>query len=153
LKTLSDPQCKQEILSRVRKVRADSPRQWGKMNAAQMICHLNDSFLCAMGERPVPIDPKFRARRLAKWVALRAPFRWPHGVKTRPEIDQQAGGGTPPADFEVDRELLLYLVERFTAKLPDFKFAPHPMFPEMNEREWMRWGYLHADHHLRQFGA
>jgi len=27
------------------------------------------------------------------------------------------------------------------------------MFPEMNEREWMRWGYLHADHHLRQFGA
>ena len=72
---------------------------------------------------------------------------------TRPEIDQHGGGGTPPADFEVDRALLLHLVERFTAKLPDFKFAPHPMFLEMNEREWMRWGYLHSDHHLRQFGV
>jgi hypothetical protein len=153
LKTLSNPRCKQEILIRIRKVRANSPRQWGRMNAAQMVCHLNDSFLCAMGERPVPIDPNFRARKLAKWVALRAPFRWPHGIRTRPEIDQHGGGGTPPAEFEVDRELLLLLVDRFTAQLPDFQFAPHPMFLEMNEREWMRWGYLHTDHHLRQFGA
>lgn len=153
MNTLSNPQCKQEILSRVRNVRPDSPRRWGKMNAAQMLCHLNDSFLCAMGERPVPIDPNFRARKLAKWVALHAPFRWPHGVKTRPEIDQHGGSGTPPADFEVDRALLLLLVERFTAPLPDFRFAPHPMFLEMNEREWMRWGYLHSDHHLRQFGV
>ncbi len=153
MKSLSNPQCKQEILTRVRRVRADSPRRWGRMNAAQMICHLNDSFLCAMGERPVPIDPNFRARKLAKWVALRAPFRWPHGVKTRPEIDQQGGGGTPPTEFEDDRKLLLSLIERFTAQPLDFQFAPHPMFLEMSEREWMRWGYLHSDHHLRQFGA
>jgi hypothetical protein len=26
------------------------------------------------------------------------------------------------------------------------------MFGPMSERDWMRWGYLHADHHLRQFG-
>jgi hypothetical protein len=153
LKTLSNPQCKQEILVRVGRVRADSPGQWGRMNSAQMLCHLSDSFLCAMGERPVPIDPHFRARKLAKWVALNAPFRWPHGIKTPPQIDQHGGGGTLPAEFEVDRELLLLLVDRFTAQLPDFQFAPHPMFLEMNEREWMRWGYLHSDHHLRQFGV
>jgi hypothetical protein len=29
---------------------------------------------------------------------------------------------------------------------------PHPMFGAMTTLEWMRWGYLHTDHHLRQFG-
>jgi hypothetical protein len=28
----------------------------------------------------------------------------------------------------------------------------HPMFGKMSAKDWMRWGYLHADHHLRQFG-
>ena len=27
-----------------------------------------------------------------------------------------------------------------------------PMFGHMSEKDWMQWGYLHADHHLRQFG-
>jgi hypothetical protein len=122
------------------------------MNAAQMICHLNDSWLCVMGEKAVSIDPNFRARRFVKWVGLEVPFRWPRGVRTRPEIDQFIGG-TTPADFEDDRQRLLLLIERFTAQSRDFEFAPHPIFLEMNEREWMRWGYLHTDHHLRQFGA
>lgn len=34
----------------------------------------------------------------------------------------------------------------------DFSFKPHPIFGEMTEAEWMRWGYLHCNHHLRQFG-
>jgi hypothetical protein len=28
-----------------------------------------------------------------------------------------------------------------------------PTRPEMRASEWQRWGYLHADHHLRQFGV
>ncbi len=152
MKTLCNPQCKQEIIARVRLVCADSRRCWGKMNAAQMVCHLNDSFLCVMGERPVSIDPNFRARKLVKWVGLEVPFRWPHGVRTRPEIDQFIGG-TRPAEFEGDRQHLQLLMERFTAQPRDLEFAPHPIFLEMNEREWMRWGYLHTDHHLRQFGV
>jgi hypothetical protein len=34
-----------------------------------------------------------------------------------------------------------------------FQFARHPIFGELTEREWMRWGYLHTDHHFRQFGV
>jgi hypothetical protein len=29
---------------------------------------------------------------------------------------------------------------------------PHSIFGSMTNQDWMRWGYLHADHHLRQFG-
>lgn len=152
MKTLSDSTCKREILGRIRQVSAGSPRRWGRMNAAQMICHLNDSFLCVMGEKPVSIDPNFRARKFVKWVGLEAPFRWPRGVRTRPEVDQFVRG-TPPGEFEDDRDRLLSLIERFTTQPRDFEVAPHPIFLEMNEREWMRWGYLHTDHHLRQFGV
>ena len=30
---------------------------------------------------------------------------------------------------------------------------PHPVFGPMTRGAWLRWGYLHTDHHLRQFGV
>jgi Protein of unknown function (DUF1569) len=72
------------------------------------------------------------------------------GVPTRPEIEQGVGG-TPPGEFEKDQAKLLGLVDRFCRGSPG---APveHPFFGPMTSAEWMRWGYLHTDHHLRQFG-
>jgi hypothetical protein len=151
LKSLEDPQCKQEILGRIGKLRQDSARRWGKMTASQMVCHLSDSFLGVMGRKPISIEPNYRARKLVKGIALYLPVQWPKGVPTRPEFDS-AIGGTRPADFETDKQGLLRLVEEFSGQPRSFEFRPHPMFLEMSEREWMRWGYLHVDHHLRQFG-
>lgn len=121
------------------------------MTSPQMLCHLSDSYLGVMGEKYISPAPPNTAWTLIKWIALRAPVPWPKGVPTRPEIDQTIGG-TPPADFEQDRQRVLALVDRFTRQPRDFSFCPHPMFGAMSVSEWMRWGYLHADHHLRQFG-
>ena len=152
MKLLNDPNCKQEILERLQRVRPDSPRRWGKMNAAQMICHLSDSFLGVMGEKPAEIAPGYPVRKLVKFVALYVPLPWPKGVPTRPEFDQEIGG-TPPADFAGDLRQLQMLIERYTERPRKFQFPPHPIFLKMSEWEWMRWGYAHMDHHLRQFGA
>ena len=78
---------------------------------------------------------------------------WPKGVPTRPEVDQLKGG-TPPAEFAADAAGLRESIARFTlpAASRDFTFAAHPAFGPLSAWEWMRWGYLHADHHLRQFG-
>jgi Protein of unknown function (DUF1569) len=151
MKSLENPECKAEIVERIGKLRSDAPRLWGKMTAPQMVCHLSDSFLGVMGEKSISPAPGFYPRAALKWIALYAPFQWPKGVPTRPEFDQQISG-TPPAEFEEDKRRLLGLLERFTAKPRGFRFQPHPMFREMSERDWMRWGYLHPDHHLRQFG-
>jgi hypothetical protein len=152
MKLLNDPGCKQGILARLEKIRADTPRKWGKMTASQMICHLSDCFLGVMGDRPMEIPRGFTLLSVMKRFALYAPFQWPKGVPTRPEFDQQGGGGTPPAQFESDMRILLASMEKFTAQPRSFHFRPHPMFKEMSEKDWMRWGYLHTDHHLRQFG-
>ena len=86
---------------------------------------------------------------LIKWIALRAPLRWPPGVPTRPEIEQ-GRGGTPPAEWENDHNELLGLLESFADRQ---KFGAHPVFGPMSRCEWLTWGYRHVDHHLRQFGV
>lgn len=116
-----------------------------------MVCHLSDSFRGPMGEKTVTPALWF-ARGFVKWFALYVPLPWPKGVKTRPEMDQQIGG-TPPADFEADIRELRRLLDRFTRQPRDFEWHPHPIFGPMSEEDWERWGYLHMDHHLRQFGA
>jgi uncharacterized protein DUF1569 len=122
------------------------------MTPHQMICHLGDSFKFTFGEKEISSISNPFTRTVVKWIALYAPMPWPHGVKTRPEVDQEIDG-TPPDDFEGDRRRLVALIERFTAPANDAEFRPHPFFGDLSEAEWMRWGYLHCDHHLRQFGA
>ena len=150
MKTLSDPAVKAEILTRLAGLRPASPRRWGKMSAPQMVNHLRDSFLCVTGEKPVSSATGLFQRTIVKWGALYLPMRWPHGVPTRPELDQVACG-TSPAGFERDVAELLLLVDRVTRPELDFRWQPHPVFARMSDWEWMRWAFLHMDHHLRQF--
>jgi hypothetical protein len=151
MKTLSDPQSRQEIHTRLAAVLPDTPRRWGKMNAAQMICHVSDAFLGVMGDKPVAPASGLNLWPMMTWFVLYAPFKWPHGVPTRPEMDQLIAG-TRPCQFDADMRTLLAAFDKFTAQPRAFQFRPHPMFKELSEKDWMRWGYLHCDHHLRQFG-
>jgi len=151
MKTLAVAADRLSIASRITALRPDSPRLWGKMSAHQMMCHLNDSFLGPLGERRMSTAPTLLPRVVMKWGALYFPFPWPKGVPTRPEVEQGAGG-TPPSDFERDRADLLITLQRFSDSRHSFEGAPHPIFGQMTDAEWLRWGFLHADHHLRQFG-
>ncbi len=152
MKSLHQLDCRAEILARLFKVHPDTPRHWGRMNASQMICHLNDAFLGVMGDKPMTPPRGISFWPMMKGFVLYAPFKWPHGVPTRPEFDQEIGG-TRPSSFDADMRVLLATIHKFTATPRAFQFRPHPMFKELSERDWMRWGYLHLDHHLRQFGA
>jgi hypothetical protein len=150
MKTLAAQTDQHEIRERLSRVTPDSPRQWGRMNAHQMICHLADSFRVVLGERPLPLVKTPIPRKIMKFLALDVPMKWPHGTKTGPEIDQFLGG-TRPTEFSADVAGMLALFERFVSD-PRAIVPEHPFFGPMTERNWMRWGYLHMDHHLRQFG-
>jgi len=152
VKTLGNETDRTELLHRLGAVTPESQRRWGKMTPHQMICHLNDSFKSVIGEREVQGDKSsLLTRSVVRWIALYAPLKWPHGVRTMPENDQERGG-TPPEDFNRDLDALVSMIERVTHPHRTFEWQRHPLFAEMSERDWMRWGYLHVDHHLRQFG-
>jgi len=152
MKTLAHSRDKEEIVSRLQKVHSDSPRLWGKMSAHQMVCHLADGFRLYMGFKAVGRASLPYPRIVLRCVALWIPFPWPHGFKTVPELDQEVGG-TSPAEFASDVAELRTLIDRFTQEPRDYQWPSHPHFGRLSEREWLRLGYLHADHHLRQFGA
>ena len=58
-----------------------------------------------------------------------------------------------PTAFDRDVASLEALVEVVTTQPGFFKGRRHPIFGSLSEAAWMRWGYLHMDHHLRQFGV
>ena len=151
MKTLARPRDKDEIVQRLREVRPDSVRRWGRMSAHQMVCHLSDSILAVTGQKPVSDASGPLQRTVVKWIALYLPLRWPVGISTRPEIDQELGG-TRPAEFAADMSQLEALLALMTAQPRSFEWKAHPIFGRMSDAAWLRWGYLHADHHLRQFG-
>jgi len=150
MKSLDQPEVRVSLLDRVRKLEPGAQRRWGKMNAHQMLCHLNDSFLSVTGQRMTSKRGEFLEHTLIKFIALYAPMEWPHGVQTMPEVDQTIGG-TPPAEWQRDRGELLRLIEWFAT--PAARKGDHPIFGALGHAQWMRWAYLHVDHHLRQFGV
>jgi len=120
------------------------------MTSHQAVCHLSDAFKMALNERrAAPVHNAFAP--VIRFIALRLPLPWPRGrIKTVPEAEQGVGG-TPPAEFARDRAELIALIERFGAARPDQLCGTHPIFGPMRSEHWGRWGYRHADHHLRQF--
>lgn len=118
-----------------------------------MVQHLRLAFLMPLGEFAVTDSPNRRMdNRLFRFVALTAPVRWPRGVPTTRELNL-ATGNLPQAEFEQERAALIEVVERFGEARPSDLQPTHPIFGELDHAQWMRWGYRHADHHLRQFGC
>ena len=152
MRTLARQRDKEELIGRLRALRPDSVRRWGRMSVHQMVCHVCDGFRMGTGEKPVrSVTSPFR-RTMLKWFALYAPVPWPRGIPTRPEIDQ-ARLGTTPVEFAADVAQLEVLLDQVTAQPRNFDWHDHPLLGSMSEAAWLRWGYLHVDHHLRQFGV
>jgi hypothetical protein len=151
MRTLANMEDRTELVDRLGRLRPERKAIWGLMTASQMVCHLADSFRVGLGERQVSMATGFLQRTAMKWIALYTNLPWPKGMQTRPEVSQE-GGGTPPIDFEDDRNELIDLMNRFARDSQACEQAAHPFFGKMRYADWMRWGYLHTDHHLRQFG-
>ena len=118
-----------------------------------MVCHVADAFRMALGRKHVSPATGLLQRTIVKGIALYAPLPWPAArIPTRPELDQEKGG-TRPGDFALDLAEVEALLALFTAPTRSLDRSSHPTFGPMTDAAWLRWGYLHTDHHLRQFGA
>jgi hypothetical protein len=149
-KTVANPADCEEIQRRMAALGPESQRRWGSMSIGGMLCHVDDSYRAVIGERPFSVAKLGIPPWFAKFVALHAPMQWPRNLMTSESV-RQGGGGTPPVEFAQDRARLLKTFERFCGCTQ--LMTVHPMFGGMKRADWLRWGYLHADHHLRQFSA
>lgn len=150
--TLADPQVLARLRERLGRLTPESPRRWGTLTPAEMLCHLGDAGDSVLGRRiPPGAQPSGRRRPLLKWLALYTPMPWPKGVPTRPGVNPREAG-TRPGDFERDRVRVVEGLDALAAA-PVEQLAPaHFLFGPMSRKDWHRWAFRHVDHHLRQFG-
>jgi len=138
-----------EIVDRLSSVKADDEARWGMMSAPEMLCHLRGAFRVAMGELPSVLVDVPMPRELLKSKALWEPTPWQKNFYTVPALRL----GTPTMRiglFEDDQAEVLVEMERF--RRPEQGRVDHSLFGQMSYVDWMRWGYVHTDHHLTQFG-
>jgi Protein of unknown function (DUF1569) len=149
MKTLFDQADRESIRQRLGVLQADSPRQWGKMNAAQMVTHCSRALATGTGDRPMKqaflgkiITPFIRSSILgAKPFGRNAP--------TDPTFVV-----TDEREFTVERQRLLDLIDRLVERgTTAAATQTHAFFGKLTGEEWGELMYKHIDHHLQQFGV
>src|SRR5277367_374288 len=149
MKNLFEAQAVDEVTQRINALNASSPRQWGKMNVAQMMAHCSAALDMATGELNLPRI--FIGRLIAPFVkpifTNEKPFSQNNPTDKKLVVADQR-------DFPREQEQLKLKVQQFhdggEAKCTRH---PHPFFGALTPQEWARGMYKHLDHHLRQFGA
>ncbi len=150
MKNLYDPALAAELKTRIRRLRPDSPREWGTMTAPQAMAHCAIAMAWAVGETKPP--RMFVGRLLGGLVKSRVMNN-----------DEPLKRNTPTAkelvisdarELETERTRLIQLIDQFTGAGPSrCTTHPHPFFGSLTPTQWATLMYKHVDHHLRQFGA
>jgi hypothetical protein len=140
----------EEVKQRITQLRPDSDRQWGTMNAPQMVAHCSAGLELALGES---LPPQLFFGRIMGWLIKPLvlgndkPMR-----RNSPTVEGLVV--TDDRDLETERERLCGLIDRFAAVGPmGCTTHPHSFFGRLTPKEWAILMYKHLDHHLRQFGV
>ena len=147
VKNLFDPSVKEEIVERLHRLNPHSKPVWGKMNAAQMLAHVQMPIGIAFGTHQPKgnfilnlVGPLFKSKL---WDGK--PYG--KGLPTDPTFIMT---GTDK-DFEIEKTRLIHLVNSFSEQ--SVVTERHPIFGKMSKENWSKATWKHLDHHLRQFGV
>jgi hypothetical protein len=147
-RTLFDEACREAMLGRLRGLKPDAPRRFGRMTAPQMVAHLTDQMHHALGDCPVEARRGPLRWPLVRYLSIYV-VPWPKGrIKGPPEAFV-----TQPSAWESDLRALEELLDRFVARGPAGRWPDHALFGPMSGSDWGVFVHKHFDHHLRQFGA
>lgn len=149
MKTLFDSDDRRALEVRIRSLGAENQRQWGKMNAAQMLCHCQRPLETAVGDKPA--KQAFIGKIIVPFIRKSIFSEKPFG-KNAPTDPNFVVADERQLDAE--RDQLLKLIDRFVERGPDAAGkATHSFFGKLSGSEWGELMYKHIDHHLQQFGA
>jgi hypothetical protein len=148
MKTLFDPADRESIRLRLSKLEAGTPRQWGKMNAAQMVTHCARALETGSGDRP--LKQKLIGKLLAPFVKGSILGEKPFSKNSPTDPSFVVADGRELAD---ERQKLLVLIDRFAERGPAAAATQeHAFFGKLTGEQWGELMYKHIDHHLQQFG-
>jgi hypothetical protein len=149
MKNLFERKAVEEIISRIDKLQPASQRQWGKMDAAQMMAHCSAALDMASGRLNLP--RAFIGRLLGPFVKPIYTNEKPFS-RNNPTAKELVCSNE--RDFLREQRQLREKIRKFhEGGEAQCTRHPHPFFGALTPQEWSRGMYKHLDHHLRQFGA
>ncbi|MBL7817534.1 MAG: DUF1569 domain-containing protein [Saprospiraceae bacterium] len=150
IKTLFTASDYESILNRVESLQPDSPRQWGKMDIAQMMAHCSVPLEQATGRTPFKDESNFLSRTLIRWVVFNSIKKGRFG---RNAPTAKSFYITDERQFAFEKERLLSNIKDIYEKSHKGGLMPHPAFGEFTTEQWGQLMHLHLDHHLTQFSC
>ncbi|HAO46374.1 MAG TPA: DUF1569 domain-containing protein [Ferruginibacter sp.] len=149
MKNLFNKEVYEEIIQRLNAFTASADRQWGKMEAAQMLAHCKAAFSVPLSEKKLP---RSFIGLTVGWLFKHSLYNdkpWRKNLPTAPAFRI-----TDHRNFEKEKKELTMLVDRFYTLGPGkVGLFPHPLFGSYTSDQWGQAMYKHLDHHLRQFGV
>jgi len=139
----------QEYINRIDKLTPQSQPLWGKMNVAQMLCHLQGPLEVPLGRHELPksfmmkiIGPMIRKKILAD------------GPLSKNSPTASTLKITDDRDFEKEKQKLVAALKDYAKAAQDGKLpGAHPYWGKLSTQEWDKMQWKHLDHHLGQFGV
>ncbi len=144
-KSLQIPQDKQVFIDRLHTLTPDARANWGKMNVAQMLHHLNELVQSANGTRVMPSNTVVSSL-IGRFVRNRL-------INNDKPLPKGLGNAPLPlaAGFEVEKQTLLKALNGLDFTKTSTR--PLPLFGKLSPNEWDTFLSKQLEHHLTQFGA
>ncbi len=140
----------QSIIIRLESLSNSSEKQWGTLTLPEMLEHCTLQLKMALFEiQGTKKEGLFILRiGFGKWLGLYGP-RWKKGsiTPTQMNIKKQK---PVIKNFSEERKQLVNYLQMVHHKN---NFQEHPIFGNLNKKDWGRLIWKHLDHHLRQFGG
>jgi hypothetical protein len=134
---------------RLSRLQPTSARQWGTMNAAQMLAHCAAAMEMACGDRQK--KQTFLGKLVTPFIRSTVLGPKPLGRNSPTDPDLVIA---EDRNFAAESQRLSTLVDRFCQVGPNAAGRQtHSFFGRFSGEEWGRLTYKHLDHHLRQFGV
>ena len=144
-----DPKTTEVIFNRLEKLNYMSKPQWGKMNVAQMLAHLNVTYDLTYGK--TKSNHSFFSKLMLKLFVkgiVTGDKPYPKNSRTGPDFII-----TNERDYEKEKSIFIDYVKQTEAKGASyFEGRENPAFGVLTAEEWSNQFYKHIDHHFTQFG-
>ena len=149
MKNLFHKETYEETIQRLIALEPSAKREWGKMEAAQMLAHCKAAFSVPLSEKKIP----------RTFVGIAFGWMFKHSLYNDKPWKQNLPTAaafkiTDIRNFDKEKRELTALIDQFYTLGPaKVGLHPHPVFGSYTSDQWGQAMYKHLDHHLRQFGV
>lgn len=149
MKSVFNLEDRKELLDRIARLEENSERNWGRMTASQMVQHCK--IVDQMYHGQITIQGHWIKYLLGK-VFLKKILSSPSGEMQKNAITaKELVTRHQSPQFQEEKNQWLQLIQAYES-LPIQEFN-HPFFGKISRQQIGELSYIHANHHLKQFGC